>query len=255
MLIRLSAFLLLTIVAVFPAGAAEVPSTLDAAKLATIKSVGIISAVGDTLNISTNGPFLRLSMSQKVRPISDMGIDDALEAFVRQKLSTRYKIEPVQYGRGQFSGVKDSGYLRKNDLPPLEKLVNSLSATVDAYLIISKDLVPFGLDEKVARPGLNIGRGGFYEDQYVADAFIKVSLIDARTSVLLAQASYPPPISRLWGGKVERLPLDGALWPDDAGNFTQLQHDELKKVLTDDLEAIVSRLVEQQGLIPAHTQQ
>src|ERR1700678_3842566 len=175
MLIRLSGLLMLTIVATFPA-AAETPSTLSASSLASIKSIGVISAVGDTLNIATNGPLLRLSMTQKLRPISDLGIDDSLEAFVSQKLDGQFKIGKVQYDRAKFSLVQQPDFLQLVSLPPTQELIKSLAAPVDAYLVISKDLVPFGLDDKVLRPGLNIGRGGFHEDQYVADAFITVSV-------------------------------------------------------------------------------
>ena len=189
-------------------------------------------------------------MSQKSRPISDLGLDDALTTFVGQKLSARFQVEPVEFDRAKFSAVQEPGFLKTLSLPPIHDLVQNLTAPVDAYLVISKDLVAYGLNDDILRPGLNIGRGGFHEDEYEANAFIMLSVFDAHTHALLAMIDYPPPISHFWGGKVETLPLDGALWPDNDGNFTQPQLDKLKTLFSDDLDGIVSKSMEQLGLLP-----
>jgi hypothetical protein len=214
-----------------------------------VKSIGVISAVGDSIHAGTKGLTVFSTHEDQIS-ILDMGLDGDLEKFVSEKINPRFNVQPIQFDRAQFSTSKDPEFVTiGTPPPPIAALVKALDAPVDAYLVISKAAVPFGVNEQALRPGFNIGKGGAFTDTFEMYAFIDITLFDARTHLKLAHAVYPAPISRLWGGTVESLPFNGSLWPTDLQHFTQMQHDQLKDILSDDLHLIVSKGLGRMGLL------
>jgi hypothetical protein len=213
-----------------------------------IKSIGVISAVGDSIHVSTKGLTVFSAHEDEIS-ISDMGLDDELEKFIGEKITPRFNVQPIQYDRSQFSRSTNPGFMVLAAPPPIADIVKTLSASVDAYLVISKAAVPFGVNENALRAGFNIGKGGAFTDIFEMYAFIDITLFDAHNHLALAHMVYPAPISRFRGGTVESLPFDDSLWPADLQHFTQMQHDQLKDILSNDLHLIASKGLGQMGLL------
>lgn len=219
----------------------------DGDKYAAIHSIGVISAIGDLLNVAVWGPF-NIHRGMSAYPIESLKIDDEIENLVSDIVRDRFTITPVPYDRAAFTKAEKSVW--GLPCPQVEKLIRRVAAPVDAFLVISKGDIPYGVDPSDLNCGLNIMRSGEPVESAQFDKFLFVdfTLIDAKSYKVLARAKYPPPISMFWGGQVKSTPLDGALWPDSNGHFTDDQLAALKRSVMGDLDTVTRDALRQMGL-------
>src|SRR5258705_3600136 len=85
-------------------------ATLQAGEtnLQAVKTVGIISAVGDEMSFARAGlTGLNNNPSQSF-PIGSWGLDDLIVQQATTALNGRFQVQPIRYNRAAFAAVKDA---------------------------------------------------------------------------------------------------------------------------------------------------
>src|SRR5260370_41565713 len=110
-------------------------------KLQAVKTVGIVSAVGDEMSFAKAG-LTGLSNPSQSFPIASWGLDDLIVRQVTTTLSGRFQVQPVSYQRSAFAAIKDSPVAPVNLMrgDPFQKLVPTQVSPqgLDAYIVITK---------------------------------------------------------------------------------------------------------------------
>ena len=116
-------------------------------KLQAVKTVGIISAVGDEITFAKGGLTGLDNRSQRF-PIGAWGLDDLIVQQVTAALNGRFQVQPVSYRRAAFAAIKDSPVAPVNLVrgDPFKKLVQTAISPqgLDAYIVITKAKSNFG---------------------------------------------------------------------------------------------------------------
>jgi hypothetical protein len=116
-------------------------------KLQAIKTVGIISAVGDEMSFARTGLTGPNNRTQSF-PIGSWGLDDMIVQQATAALSGRFQVQPVSYKRAAFAAVKDSPVAPVNLIrgDVFKKLVQTEVSPqgLDAYIVITKAKANFG---------------------------------------------------------------------------------------------------------------
>src|SRR5258708_27424716 len=116
-------------------------------KLQAVKTVGIISAVGDQIAVAKGG-LTGLDTSRQSFPIGSWGLDDLIVQQASAALSGRFQVQPVSYQRAAFAAIKDSPVAPVNLVrgDPFKKLVKTEVSPqgLDAYIVITKAKSNFG---------------------------------------------------------------------------------------------------------------
>jgi len=117
-------------------------------KLQVVKTVGIISGIGDQLTIARSG-LTGLSNRDQSFPIGGWSIDDLIIQQATAALSEHFLVQPVTYNRNAFAALdKDSAIAPVNLVrgDPVKKLVRTAVSPqgLDAYVVITKAKANFG---------------------------------------------------------------------------------------------------------------
>ncbi len=116
-------------------------------KLQAVKTVGIISAVGDEMTFARMG-LTGLNNASQSFPIGSWGLDDLIVQQASAALSGRFQVQPVSYQRAAFAAIKDSPVAPVNLVrgDPFKKLVKTEVSPqgLDAYIVITKAKSNFG---------------------------------------------------------------------------------------------------------------
>ncbi|MGY8633411.1 hypothetical protein RAD15_13110 [Bradyrhizobium sp. 14AA] len=132
-----------------------------ATKLQAIKTIGIVSAIGEEMSLTKAG-LTGLGNTGQSAPISAWGLDELIVQQATRLLSGRYRVQPVSYRRSAFAAIRDSAVAPVNLLrsDPFKELVRSDVAPqgLDAYIVITRARSKLGNGRNVEGVGLNIGR-------------------------------------------------------------------------------------------------
>jgi len=116
-------------------------------KLQAVKTVGIISAVGDDMSFVKAG-LTGLNNPAQSLPIRSWGLDDLIVQQATTALSGRFQVQPVSYRRSAFAAIKDSPVAPVNLVrgDPFKQLVQTEVSPqgLDAYIVITKAKSNFG---------------------------------------------------------------------------------------------------------------
>src|SRR3981189_2899159 len=95
-------------------------------KLQAVKTVGVISAVGDEMSFAKAG-LTGLNNTAQSFPIGSWGLGDVIVRQATVALSGRFQVQPVSYKRAAFAVVKDSPVAPVNLIrsDPFKKLVQT----------------------------------------------------------------------------------------------------------------------------------
>jgi hypothetical protein len=129
-------------------GACTSIGSTETPKLREFKTVGVISAVGDTLTITTAG-LTGPGNGGRAYSIESWGIDDLIVTRAGALLSRHFKVQPVVYKRAAFAALERNNpvvvvnLLRKDKI---KELVRTEAATqgLDAYVVITKATSIYG---------------------------------------------------------------------------------------------------------------
>jgi hypothetical protein len=164
-------------------------------KLQAVKTVGIISAVGDEMSFARAG-LAGLNNSSQSFPIGSWGLDDLIVQQATTALSGRFQVQPVSYNRAAFAAIKDSPVapinLARGD--PFKKLVRTEVSPqgLDAYIVITKAKSNFGSGgRKVEGIGF-ITYGTVMESYNQVHALYEIRVVDGKTFDVVEKMTAPP---------------------------------------------------------------
>jgi hypothetical protein len=165
-------------------------------KLQRVKTVGIISAVGDQMTFAKAG-LTGLDNRSQSYPIETWGLDDLIVKQATAALSGRFQVQPVTYKRAAFAMIeKDSPVAPVNLIrgDPFKKLVQTEVSPqgLDAYIVITKAKANFGGGgRKVEGIGF-IAYGTVLESYNQIHALYEIRVIDGKTFTVIEKRAAPP---------------------------------------------------------------
>jgi hypothetical protein len=232
-------------------------ATIDApaTKLQALRTVGIVSAVGDELTLTKAG-LTGLAAEGQRFSIEPWEIDDLIVARVGALLGGRFQVQPVSYRRASFAARDRSSpiaiaNMRHDD--PIEQQVRSGVAPqgLDAYVVITAATAPYG-----SRGRTVAGIGIISHDAMLASyaqlhVLYMIRVIDGREFKVIDKRAAAPvggdEMLRLAGPsrRVDASLLPAAREPADNESLKAAVLDLLERSLAQTLRDL--RLVERSG--------
>jgi hypothetical protein len=165
-----------------------------AKRLQTIKTVGIISAVGGEMNVVRTGLTPLNAPGQSV-PVASWGLDELIVQQVTTLLDGRFRVQPVSYPRAAFAAIRESAVapvtLIRGDAFKALVRTDVLPQGLDVYIVITRAKSKLG-------SGRNVEGIGFAEYRTllasygVIHALYEVRLIDGRTFDVIEKRAASP---------------------------------------------------------------
>jgi hypothetical protein len=164
-------------------------------KLQGVKTVGIVSAVGDEITFARGG-LTGLNNRSQSFPIESWGLDDLIVQQTTIALNGRFQVQPVSYNRAAFAAIKDSPVAPVNVIrgDPFKKLVQTDVSPqgLDAYIVITKAKSNFGGGgRKVEGVGF-LTYGTALESYNQIHALYEIRVIDGKTFDVIEKMAAPP---------------------------------------------------------------
>jgi hypothetical protein len=241
----LAALLLLALLGACAAVDASAP------KLAAIKTIGIISAIGGEFTITKAGLTGLASDAQSV-PIEAWGIDDLIVSRAGALLGRRFDVRPLTYRRAAFAAVdEDSAVPAVNLLreDPIKKLVPAQVSPLglDAYVLITKAKSIYGSTGRTVTGVGIVTRTAAFGFSSQIHALYVVRLLDGHEFKVIAKCSASP----LDNAEINRLagpshPVDDSFLP--AANDIP-RNEKLKAAIIDLIERSLPTTLEDLGLV------
>jgi len=165
------------------------------AKLSSVKTVGIVSAIGDQFTLAKAG-LTGLDNSARRVSIASWGLDDLIVQRVGEALSVRFQVQPVTYPRAAFAAVQESVMTAVNLVrsDPFKKLVETevLPRGLDAYIVIIGAKANFGGgNRKVEGVGL-VTYSTVLESFSLIHALYEIRVVDGRTFDIIEKLAAGP---------------------------------------------------------------
>ncbi|WP_426440141.1 hypothetical protein [Bradyrhizobium genosp. P] len=224
-----------------------------ATKLQAVKTVGIVSAVGDEMSFARTG-LTGLSSSSQKMSIQSWGLDDLIVQQATAALSTRFQVQPVSYQRAAFATIKDSPVMPVNLIrsDPFKKLVQTEVSPqgLDAYIVITKAKSNFGGGgRKVEGIGF-ITYGTVLASYNQIHALYEIRVFDGKTFEVIEKRVAPP----LDNSETMKLTGPSRLVDETftADPNNPLQNDRLHAAITDLIVRSLSSTLSDMNLADAH---
>jgi hypothetical protein len=209
-----------------------------APKLREFKTVGVISAVGDTLTITAAG-LTGPRNGKQVYSIESWGIDDLIVSRTGALLSRRFQVQPVIYKRAAFAALERKNpvvvvdLLRKDKIKDLVR-TEAAPQDLDAYVVITKGTSVYGNGARSVEGVGIIHHSALLNSYNQIHALYVVSVIDAHKFSVLDKWSAAPLDNR----EIVRLrgpsrTVDDAFLP---AGIEPAKNDMLKAAVTDLIE-------------------
>lgn len=185
----------IAILLVLSNGAHALFETRDA-KLKLVKTVGIVSAIGDQFTFAKAG-LTGLNNSPRTVPIASWGLDDLIVQQVTEALSIRFQVQPVTYPRATFATTQESAITAVNLVrgDRFKKLVQTEVSPqgLDAYIVITRAKAYFGGgNRKVEGVGL-IAYSAVLESFRLLHALYEIRVVDGKTFDIIVKLAAGPP--------------------------------------------------------------
>src|SRR5579883_446537 len=225
-------------------------------RLAEIKTVGVISAIGDRVTFETIGAsvFGNVEVTEPV----EWDIDRHVVARITAALAGRYKVVPVNYDRVAFDKIawadETSVAPGFRDATPrrIEDIVAAAASPpgLDAYVVVSRATSPYARGHQIVR-GLGIVRGeGSATYAPAAYALYDLSLIDGpkHTVIGRARASLPSDGAfRLLQGPYREI--KASIWAPSLAALAPSRQQQLRETLLDLIDRSLPGALAGVGLI------
>jgi len=164
-------------------------------KLQAVKTVGIISAVGDEMSFSRMG-LTGLNNASQSFPIGAWGLDDLIVQQATAALSGRFQVQPVSYQRTAFATIKDSPVAPANFIrgDPFKKLVQTEVSPqgLDAYIVITKAKSNFGGGARKVEGIGFVSYGTLLASYNEIHVLYEIRVIDGKTFDVIEKRAAPP---------------------------------------------------------------
>ncbi|MBW7974240.1 hypothetical protein [Bradyrhizobium sp. BR 10289] len=165
-----------------------------ATKLQAIKTVGIVSAIGEEMSLTQAG-LTGLNNTAQSLSISAWELDELIVQQATKLLSGRFRVQPVSYRRAAFAAVRDSAVAPVNLLrsDPLKELVRSDVSPqgLDAYIVITRTRSKLGNGRNVEGVGLAQYRT-LLADYGLIHALYEVRVIDGKSFDVIEKRAAAP---------------------------------------------------------------
>ena len=182
------------------AAAASIPLGATAAfetratRLQAIRTVGIISAIGDEISVTRTGLTPLNKQGQSV-PVGSWKLDELVVQQATTLLNGRFRVQPVSYPRAKFAAIKEPAVIPVNLIrgDPFKALVRTDASPqgLDAYIVITRAKSKLG-------SGGNVEGLGFAEYRTllasygVVHALYEVRVIDGKTFDVIEKRAASP---------------------------------------------------------------
>jgi hypothetical protein len=164
-------------------------------KLQAIKTVGIISAVGDEMSFARMG-LTGLNNATRNFPIGSWGLDDLIVQQATAALSGRFQVQPVTYQRAAFAAIKDSPLAPANFIrgDPFKKLVQTEVSPqgLDAYIVITKAKSNFGSGARKVEGIGFVSYGTLLASYNEIHVLYEIRVFDGQTFDVVEKMAAPP---------------------------------------------------------------
>jgi hypothetical protein len=164
-------------------------------KLQGVKTVGIISAVGDEMSFARMG-LTGLNNASQSFPIGSWGLDDLIVQQATAALSGRFQVQPVSYQRAAFAAIKDSPVAPVNLVrgDPFKKLVQTEVSPqgLDAYIVITKARSNFGGGARKVEGIGFVSYGTLLASYNQIHALYEIRVFDGKTFDVIEKMAAPP---------------------------------------------------------------
>jgi hypothetical protein len=164
-------------------------------KLGAVKTVGVISAVGDELSFARGGLTGLDNRSQRF-PIASWGLDDLIVKQVTEALNGRFQVQPVTYKRAVFAMVEESPVAAVNGMggDRFKKLVQTEVSPqgLDAYIVITKAKSNFGGGSRKVEGIGWLSYGTVLESYHQIHALYEIRVFDGKTFDVIEKMAAPP---------------------------------------------------------------
>ena len=164
-------------------------------KLQAVKTIGVISAVGEEMSFARAGLTGPNNPGQSL-PIRSWGLDDLIVQQATMALSKRFQVQPVSYQRAAFAAIKDSPVTPVNVIrsDPFKKLVQTEVSPqgLDAYIVITKAKSNFGSGSRKVEGIGFIAYGTLLASYNQIHALYEVRVFDGKTFEIIEKRAAPP---------------------------------------------------------------
>ena len=165
-----------------------------ASRLQAIKTVGIVSAIGEEMSLTRAG-LTGLDNAAQSLSISAWGLDELIVQQATKLLGGRYRVQPVTYRRAALAAIRDSAVTPVNLLrsDPFKELVRSDVAPqgLDAYIVITRARSKLGNGRMVEGVGLAEYRT-LLADYGLVHALYEVRVIDGKSFDVIEKRAAAP---------------------------------------------------------------
>lgn len=153
-----------------------------ASRIQAIKTVGIVSAIGEEISLTRAG-LTGLGEAAQSSSISAWGLDELIVQQATRLLSGRFRVQPVTYRGAAFAAIRDSVVAPVNLLrsDPFKELVRSdvTPQGLDAYIVITRARSKLGNGRNIEGVGLAEYRT-LLADYGLIHALYEVRVIDGK---------------------------------------------------------------------------
>jgi hypothetical protein len=164
-------------------------------KLQRVKTVGIVSAVGDQMTVARAG-LTGLDNAGHSFSIESWDLDKLIVKQASAALSGHFQVQPVSYKRAAFATVEKESALTPINLlsDPFKKLVQTEVSPqgLDAYVVITKAKANFGAGGRKVEGIGYVSHDALLETSSQIHALYEVRVIDGKTfDVIEKRAAVP----------------------------------------------------------------
>jgi hypothetical protein len=165
------------------------------AKLQMVRTVGIVSAIGDQFTFAKAG-LTALDDRPRNVPIVSWGLDDLVVQQVTAALRGRFQVQPVTYARASFAASQEStitavNLVRRDRFKTLVETEVSPQG-LDAYIVITRAKANFGGgNRKVEGLGL-VSYSTVLESYRLLHALYEIRVIDGKTFDIIEKLAAGP---------------------------------------------------------------
>ncbi|PJG51043.1 hypothetical protein CVM73_33185 [Bradyrhizobium forestalis] len=165
-----------------------------ASRLQAIKTVGIVSAIGEEMSLTRAG-LTGLGNAAQSASISAWGLDELIVQQATKLLGGRFRVQPVSYRRAAFAAIRDSAVAPVNLLrsDPFKELVRSdvTPQGLDAYIVITRARSKLGNGRNVEGVGLAEYRT-LLADYGLIHALYEVRVVDGKSFDVIEKRAAAP---------------------------------------------------------------
>lgn len=191
---RRTAFLWIGLTAACVALGAAAAFETRASRIQAIKTVGIVSAIGEEMSLTRAG-LTAFGNAAQSASISAWGLDELIVQQVTRLLGGRFRVQPVSYRRTAFAAIRDSAVAPVNLLrsDPFKELVRSdiTPQGLDAYIVITRAKSKLGNGRSVEGVGFAEYRT-LFANYALIHALYEVRVIEGKSFDVIEKRSAAP---------------------------------------------------------------